>query len=118
MVAKNFCLVVFVRHLNLLPQLTPLILSLLYVTAIIIAASADILRRPTGLRSRMLVFGGEVSYCFYLVHATLLYAVEARIGAMAWDPVRDMAADALSAILVCGRKGKDYGEPSTYDEVG
>ena len=33
------------------------------------------------------------------------------------DEALDMAADALSAILVCGRKGKDYGEPSTYDEV-
>ena len=85
--AKNSRLAVVAAHLEPLPQLTPLILSLLYMTAIIIAASADILRQPTGLRSRLLVFGGEVSYCFYLVHATVLYAVEARIGTMAWDPV-------------------------------
>ena len=86
--AKNPRLAVVAAHLGPLPRLTPLILSLLYVTAILIAASADVLRRSTGLRSRLLVFGGEISYCFYLVHATLLYAVEARIGAMAWDPVR------------------------------
>lgn len=105
-VAKNSRLAVLATHLNLLPQLTPLILSLLYVTAIIIAASADILRRPTGLRSRLLVFGGEVSYCFYLVHATVLYAVEARIGTMAWDPVRTpltwCAVFIMAALLAIG----------------
>ena len=105
-VAKNSRLAVLATHLNLLPQLTPLILLLLYVTAIIIAASADILRRPTGLRSRLLVFGGEASYCFYLVHATVLYAVEARIGAMAWDPVRTpltwCAVFIMAALLAIG----------------
>lgn len=33
------------------------------------------------------------------------------------DEALDMATDALSAMLVHGRKGREYGEPSSYDVV-
>ena len=33
------------------------------------------------------------------------------------DETLDMAVDALSGMLVVGRKGRDYNEPRSYDEV-
>ena len=33
------------------------------------------------------------------------------------DEAVEMAIDALSAIMVCGRKGREYTDPRTFEEV-
>lgn len=60
--------------------LTPywsLIQPLVFMAAIMIAATADIEGRRSLMRHPIMVRGGEWSYCFYLVHATILYAFRA-----------------------------------------
>lgn len=71
-----------VRHLGgaaaeTMAPLWPVVLPPLYALAIQIAASADLEGRPSLMRTRIMVIGGEWSYCFYLVHATVLYAFAA-----------------------------------------
>ncbi|WP_165218784.1 acyltransferase [Schaalia sp. ZJ1691] len=74
-----------------LEHMMPVVLAVIYACAIFIAASADIHRRPSGFRFPWLVKAGEVSYCFYLVHATVLYAVLERTGFILWSPRKSIA---------------------------
>lgn len=50
-----------------------IVLPLVYAGAVMIAASADLDGRRSLMRHPIMVRGGEWSYCFYLVHATVLY---------------------------------------------
>lgn len=63
-----------------------LLLPIIYMVVIMIAASADLDGRPSMMRHWLMVRGGEWSYCFYLVHATVLYAYrgifEVRVGVL------------------------------------
>lgn len=67
-----------------LHTLMPVILALIYALMIAICASADIEGRYSPLRHRFLVTGGEWSYAFYLVHATVLYSFKSFTGLIPW----------------------------------
>ncbi|MDO5722186.1 MAG: acyltransferase [Actinomycetaceae bacterium] len=58
-----------------------IVLPVIYTLAIMITASADLDGRASLMRHPIMVRGGEWSYCFYLVHATVLYAFKAAYGA-------------------------------------
>lgn len=47
----------------------------IFATTIAVAAANDLRQQPSVLRSRMLVALGDMSYAFYLVHATVIYAL-------------------------------------------
>ncbi|MCL3776977.1 MULTISPECIES: acyltransferase [unclassified Actinomyces] len=64
--------------------LVPLGLAVIYGAAIWIGAQQDLTGTASGMRQRLLVRAGEVSFCFYLVHATVLYEVKARTGVVSW----------------------------------
>ena len=63
---------------------TPVILALAYTVMIGICASADIEGHYSPLTHRFLVTGGEWSYAFYLVHATVLYSFKNFTGLIPW----------------------------------
>ncbi len=67
-----------------LRMFTPVILASLYTLAIGICTTADLDKRHSPFRSRLLVTGGEWSYAFYLVHATVLYGVRSLTGVVPW----------------------------------
>lgn len=73
--------------ISFLRQVFPIVLACFFALAIWICSSADLDSRRSPFRQRALVVGGEWSYAFYLVHATVLYAVLAVIGHHPWDPV-------------------------------
>lgn len=54
---------------------------------IAVCATADIEKRPSPMRHKVLVKAGEWSYAFYLVHATILYAIRTHIGQIPWSGV-------------------------------
>ncbi|MDU7516941.1 MAG: hypothetical protein E7K48_07885, partial [Varibaculum cambriense] len=63
---------------------TPVILASLYTLAIGICATADLDKERSPFRRCLLVTGGEWSYAFYLVHATVLYGVRSLTGVVPW----------------------------------
>ncbi|OKL48591.1 hypothetical protein BSR28_01665 [Boudabousia liubingyangii] len=48
-------------------------MGIVFMFAIMIGALADITGQRSLMRNQLLVKGGEWSYCFYLVHATVIY---------------------------------------------
>ena len=56
------------------------LLAVLYAVVIVAAAARDLTGRRSVLRSRPLVALGQWSYGFYLIHATLVYAVRSVTG--------------------------------------
>lgn len=73
-----------------LRALTPVILSLSYAFMIGVCATADINKQPSPLRNKVLVKAGEWSYAFYLIHATILYAIREHTGKIPWSGARSI----------------------------
>ncbi len=72
-------------YIHLLRVYTPVILAVTYALAIAVCASADLMGYASSLRHRLVVTAGEWSYVFYLVHATVLYAVRSVTGVVQWS---------------------------------
>jgi peptidoglycan/LPS O-acetylase OafA/YrhL len=64
----------------LLNAVQPALLAVLYAAVIVAAAARDLTGRRSILRSRPLVALGQWSYGFYLIHATLVYAIRSVTG--------------------------------------
>jgi peptidoglycan/LPS O-acetylase OafA/YrhL len=56
------------------------LLTPLYLTVIVLVAQRDIVRPSGWLASRWLVYAGEVSFCFYLVHQLVIQNVVHLVG--------------------------------------
>ncbi|WP_040312752.1 acyltransferase family protein [Gleimia coleocanis] len=56
-----------------LEPMRPFYLPIIYMLVIIILASSDLEGRRSLMRWKPMVIAGEISYAFYLVHATVLY---------------------------------------------
>ena len=78
-----------------------IVLPVIYTAAIMVAATADIDGRRSLMRHRLMVIGGEWSYCFYLVHATVLYAAAEIMGTRSFGIV-GFAAIFLASLLAAG----------------
>lgn len=64
------------------------VLTVLYGLLIVAAATRDLRGLPSVLRSTVLVKLGQWSYAFYLLHATIIYAIRGQVGlprAMSWE---------------------------------
>lgn len=86
--------------------LTTELVLVLCAAAIATVAARDLQRRPSLLRHRWLVRLGEASYAFYLVHATVIYALLAVVGqqpygwaSLVWYPPVFVAALGLAFAL-------------------
>jgi peptidoglycan/LPS O-acetylase OafA/YrhL len=87
-------------------QFTDLIVIVIFAVTIASVASRDVRGGRSLLRSRLLVMLGDTSYAFYLVHATVIYAVLAIVGQQAggwlnlvWYPLMLVPVIALAAAL-------------------
>ena len=76
-------------------ELTPL-----YVAVIATAARLDLTRQKSLLSSRVLVYAGEVSFCFYLVHHLVLVAVRTHVGHGLSAAAVGLAASLVAAIAL------------------
>ena len=64
------------------------VLTVLYGVLIVAAATRDLRGLPSVLRSTVLVKLGQWSYAFYLLHATVIYAIREQVGlprAVSWS---------------------------------
>ncbi|MCS4484036.1 acyltransferase [Gleimia sp. 6138-11-ORH1] len=59
---------------TMLQPFYPFILPIIYAILIWMLACSDLSGRHSFLRTKPMVIAGEISYAFYLVHATVLYA--------------------------------------------
>lgn len=69
----------------MLADVKHVLLALLYTLIIVVAASRDLLGLPSTARHPVLVKLGEYSFAFYLVHATILYALRNYTGPVEWS---------------------------------
>jgi peptidoglycan/LPS O-acetylase OafA/YrhL len=76
-------------------------LAVLYAVVIVAAAARDLAGRRSLLRSRPLVALGQWSYGFYLIHATLVYAVRSFTGILpvGWSNLAIYAALLVPSVL-------------------
>lgn len=94
-------------------------IPLLYAVVIAMFASVDSERRFSPMRWRLLVIGGDISYAFYLMHATVLYAYKAQFGKTdsPWVLLGVFAAAVVAACLLhygverpCERRIRRWGD--------
>lgn len=76
-------------------ELTPL-----YVAVIAVAARLDLSRARGLLSSRILVYAGEVSFCFYLVHNLVLVGVRPHFGVGLPDVAVGLVGSVVAAVAL------------------
>lgn len=80
------------------PMMDP-VLAPVFVAIVVASAGADIAGRRSWLTSRGLVYAGEVSFCFYLVHELVIVNVTPYVSGPAAVVVDLMAAAVLAAVI-------------------
>lgn len=66
--------------INLIVLFQPVLFGTFFALMIAATAYRQILKKPTIMDSWILVKGGEWSYCFYLVHASVIYILRDLFG--------------------------------------